>query len=708
MTVFINNASGSGLSIGSPISGGGANRVLYEDASQNLAASANFTYDGADLYVRTGNVQAAGIGLFGYDGTEGAYITFSSSPFTLSNAVVISSIGTDYEIDLYGGPITFKDKSSGLNLAYFATDGSFIYSDLYIMNSGYGFRNYKDSSGNHVGASYGDLFDLFLNEGGTATIIAGNAGLLVSESGSNGPVLYWNGSSVLDNWNDYANILIGPANLLTCYIGTTVPQTSGATAQVNGNLALIGTLMFYDSTDDNYPYITTADDDFAFYNGLGGQAGVSFSRVTLTPNSDSSALDINGYSGGTSSLVNILSGATTKYTFEPNTLTFGEGVNIRVGTSTGTKIGGASDKIGFFNATPVQRQSSTTDLRTALINLGLYGSGGASPLDLNGGAFTTTGTATVRNLVITDNNTSIVPLVITGSSGLSVNMITATSFGGAALFSISKDGLLAAVTETLTPTASTGTALNIDASSYTGVTSNFGINVKLAEGATPFGFQRSSDSAYLLKFGFPGSGVVDINNVTAGMRLYGSGGITLRTLTQIGAASDIATGDVVLTILGNTGQTAELLKIKHSASGAFPVQVSALGDFSLGNSMTYTESSGVSTRLKIVGTYNQTSTAGRTDILINDTETALGSGAQNFLDFQISGTSKFKILNTGYVNVAAPINLKNYTVATLPAGTRGDIAYVTDAVLPAFLAGLTGGGTVVTPVFYNGTSWVSF
>lgn len=54
------------------------------------------------------------------------------------------------------------------------------------------------------------------------------------------------------------------------------------------------------------------------------------------------------------------------------------------------------------------------------------------------------------------------------------------------------------------------------------------------------------------------------------------------------------------------------------------------------------------------------------------------------------------------------INMKNYTVATLPAGTRGDVAYVTDALAPAFLAIIVGGGAVVTPVFFNGANWVGF
>lgn len=54
-----------------------------------------------------------------------------------------------------------------------------------------------------------------------------------------------------------------------------------------------------------------------------------------------------------------------------------------------------------------------------------------------------------------------------------------------------------------------------------------------------------------------------------------------------------------------------------------------------------------------------------------------------------------------------PVRLKGYTVATLPSGVTGDTAYVTDALLPAFLAIVSGGGAIVTKVFYNGSNWVS-
>lgn len=70
-------------------------------------------------------------------------------------------------------------------------------------------------------------------------------------------------------------------------------------------------------------------------------------------------------------------------------------------------------------------------------------------------------------------------------------------------------------------------------------------------------------------------------------------------------------------------------------------------------------------------------------------------------------------------NKAGSVNLKNltatgvialggFTVSTLPAGVKGQTAYVSDAVACTFLGTLTGGGTTACPVFYNGTAWVGY
>lgn len=65
------------------------------------------------------------------------------------------------------------------------------------------------------------------------------------------------------------------------------------------------------------------------------------------------------------------------------------------------------------------------------------------------------------------------------------------------------------------------------------------------------------------------------------------------------------------------------------------------------------------------------------------------------------------ITSVGAITSSATIKTGGYTVATLPAGTIGMRAYVTDALAPTFLGVLVGGGAVVTPCFYDGTNWVA-
>jgi hypothetical protein len=72
----------------------------------------------------------------------------------------------------------------------------------------------------------------------------------------------------------------------------------------------------------------------------------------------------------------------------------------------------------------------------------------------------------------------------------------------------------------------------------------------------------------------------------------------------------------------------------------------------------------------------------------------------------IGATTPSTVTGTTIVSTVV-MRLKNYTVATLPAGTQGDTAYVTDALAPTYLATIVGGGAIVTPVFYNGTNWVA-
>lgn len=100
----------------------------------------------------------------------------------------------------------------------------------------------------------------------------------------------------------------------------------------------------------------------------------------------------------------------------------------------------------------------------------------------------------------------------------------------------------------------------------------------------------------------------------------------------------------------------------------------------------------VSNSLTLVGTDGTTLTFPTTSATIARTDLAQTfTGNQTFSNIIIAG---------------AQIRKKGYTVATLPAGTQGDTAFVTNALAPAFGAAVVGGGAVVIPVFYDGTNWI--
>jgi len=87
-------------------------------------------------------------------------------------------------------------------------------------------------------------------------------------------------------------------------------------------------------------------------------------------------------------------------------------------------------------------------------------------------------------------------------------------------------------------------------------------------------------------------------------------------------------------------------------------------------------------------------------------------GASATLDvtgsLRTSGNVTMGNANTDAHTVNGTLKLQAYTVATLPAaGTAGRIAYVTDALAPAYLVAIAGGGAIVTPVFDNGVNWVA-
>ena len=78
-----------------------------------------------------------------------------------------------------------------------------------------------------------------------------------------------------------------------------------------------------------------------------------------------------------------------------------------------------------------------------------------------------------------------------------------------------------------------------------------------------------------------------------------------------------------------------------------------------------------------------------------------------------NGTSTFAgaATFTGGLTSTLPVPLPSYTVATLPTCSSTvntyALAVVTDATTPTYNGTLTGGSTVIVPVFCSGAAWKS-
>lgn len=109
--------------------------------------------------------------------------------------------------------------------------------------------------------------------------------------------------------------------------------------------------------------------------------------------------------------------------------TVANGTNLVLGTGAGTKIGtDPGQKLGFFNATPVDQPALTADLLDSLQELGLIASGaGNTPLDLSSGNVTC-GTLTCATLTPTSVTSVASPGAITSSGTAGIGY--ATGAGG--------------------------------------------------------------------------------------------------------------------------------------------------------------------------------------------------------------------------------------------------------------------------------------
>jgi hypothetical protein len=197
-----------------------------------------------------------------------------------------------------------------------------------------------------------------------------------------------------------------------------------------------------------------------------------------------------------------------------------------------------------------------------------------------------------------------------------------------------------------------------------------------------------------------------LNTITVNRNVTAVGSLPVLSYGFIGNQADGATGVIANVSYGNTSGFAGM---RINGTAASP---SALVNFS--------------NYCRLVGYgYDGTNVSLGAVISIIATETWSGSarGSRITLNPVTNGTTAqlnnaFGVENNGDVSMGSSTNividanrlfrLRQYTVATLPAaGTAGRRAAVTDALAPAFLTTVAGGGAINTPVYDNGANWVA-
>lgn len=240
---------------------------------------------------------------------------------------------------------------------------------------------------------------------------------------------------------------------------------------------------------------------------------------------------------------------------------------------------------------------------------------------------------------------------------------------------------------------------DISKSGVLGFTGQFGYKASI---------KGSLNGSRVLAVGYEQSGTVTEQcwiGYSVGFRCVTSGHFSWGTSSGSGLYDLALERDAANTLAQRNGVNAQAFRVYNTYTDASNYERGVFDWTTTANFLTIgTQAAGTGSNcfLRLVGAggYIYFSVSGGDRARISSAD--LSPTTDNGLDI---GTAGMRWKN-GYF--AGTTTTGGYTVATLPAaGTAGRRAYVTDATAPTFLGILTGGGSVVTPVFDNGTAWVA-
>lgn len=361
ITAAANGSGGGGASIGGAVTGGTAGSVLFVNPSAILAQ------DNASLFWND-STKNLFLNRNTDDGT-GATLQVLASAMALNTA---SGVNVNF----------ISDPSGGYLLANGTTWNYTVYT--YYLIGGITYYDAVGASGGATDPNDGTLYDPQVNW----TVPATSTGFIVYDQVNN-------------KWKD-----VGAVNTTT-FLSTDsytpgLPPLTPSNFPGGSGLSVIG---FGTSYIKGTLDVGT---NLLVHNGTGTQA--VFDGPITSSNGTSNLHALTVTSGLTSSLTTTLANTT-----------IGNGNNIAFSTSTGTKIGtGTTQKIGFWNATPIAQPANTVAIDTLLVNTGLRATGGVALFDtdikagvvgkglyVKEGTNATMGTATLSSGTVTVSTTKV-------------------------------------------------------------------------------------------------------------------------------------------------------------------------------------------------------------------------------------------------------------------------------------------------------------
>lgn len=283
---------------------------------------------------------------------------------------------------------------------------------------------------------------------------------------------------------------------------------------------------------------------------------------------------------------------------------------------------------------------TNTYLTTAVTSIS--GSGGTTGLTLTGGPITTTGTLTLGGtLAIANGGTGQT------TANAAFNALSPMTTGGDIIYG-GASGVgtrLANGSSGQVLTSSGGTSAPTWTTIASGVSSVFGRTGAVVATSGDYTTAQVTESGNLY--------YTNARAIAATLTAYSSGAGTIsssdsilsaiqklngNTAALVTGVSSVSNSDGTLTISPTIGAVVASIALAHANTWT-GLQT---------NSITNTLTSGSAQGFVVSPTYNQSSgTAANTDVLINRTQTAVGSGQQNLIDMQVGGTSRFRVSNTG-------------------------------------------------------------